>query len=55
MKYLIIWQKIDEFNDIQLEAVKPYDDEAVRIIKWMRGLYPDLMKQVELKNLYCFA
>ena len=42
--------KIDEFNDIQLEAVKPYDDEAVRIIKWMRGLYPDLMKQVELKT-----
>lgn len=42
--------KIDEFNDIQLEAVKPYDDEAVRIIKWMRGLYPDLMRQVELKT-----
>ncbi|MBN6070206.1 hypothetical protein HYE53_03645 [Aggregatibacter actinomycetemcomitans] len=42
--------KIDEFNDIQLEAVKPYDDQAVRIIKWMRGLYPDLMKQAELKT-----
>ncbi|MFV0325858.1 MAG: hypothetical protein ACK5LF_16005, partial [Bacteroides xylanisolvens] len=39
---------IDEFQEIQLQAVEIYDNTAIDIINWMKNKYPDLMNDVEL-------
>jgi RHS repeat-associated protein len=41
---------IPEFQGLQLEAVKQYDDNAINIIQWMRSKYPSLMEKINLST-----
>lgn len=39
---------VEEFQELQLEGVESYDNQALKIIEWMRSVQPNIMQNIEL-------